>query len=111
MDDKTKNSENNITTENSKIVKLKTPIEFDGKTVSEIDFSGLDKLTGKDLRELDRLFRNLGGSKSRNTKELDSLYLQLVASRGSGLPLEFFDALSIKDATLVEVITRNFLIL
>lgn len=94
-----------------RVVKLKVPIEFDGRTVEEIDLGGLDNLTGKDLKELDRLFKARGGSLSRNTKELDSLYLQLVASRGSGMPIEFFESLSIKDATLVEVVTRNFLLL
>lgn len=95
----------------SRVLKLRTPVEFEGAEHAEIDLSGLDKLTGKDIRELDRLFKMKGGRLGGNVKEFDSLYLQLVAARATSLPLEFFDKISIKDATRLEVEIRNFLIL
>ena len=95
----------------SHVLKLRTPVNFEGVEHAEIDLSGLDKLTGKDIRELDRLFKMKGGRIGGNVKEFDSLYLQLVAARATSLPLEFFDKISIKDATRLEVEIRNFLIL
>lgn len=114
MPDDTKVIED-ISNDNEKITSpktmtLKKPIEFEGKTVTKIDLSGLDNLNGKDVKELDRLFRNLGGARG-GVKEFDSTYLQLVASRATGYPLEFFETLSIKDVTLLEVLIRNFLLL
>ena len=95
----------------SRVMKLRSPVDFEGTKYTEIDLSGLDKLTGKDIRELDRLFKIKGGKIGGNVKEFDSLYLQLVAARATSLPLEFFDKISIKDATRLEVEIRNFLIL
>ncbi len=92
-------------------LELRTPVEFEGVSYKEIDLSGLDGLTGKDIRELDNLFRMKGGRIGGNVKEFDSLYLQLVASKATKLPLEFFDRIGIKDATRLEVEIRNFLIL
>lgn len=107
-------SDNNITNisdETSHVMKLRTPIDFEGTKYTEIDLTGLDKLTGKDIRELDHLFKMKGGKIGGNVKEFDSMYLQLVASRATNLPLEFFDSIGIKDATRLEVEVRNFLIL
>lgn len=109
--------DNNITpikeeaTEKERVMKLKAAVNFEGKLYEEIDLSGLDKLNGKDVRELDRLFKAKGGRIGNNVKEFDSMYLQLVAARATSLPLEFFDLISIKDATRLEVEVRNFLLI
>ena len=97
--------------ESTRVLKLRTPVEFEGVIFESLDLSGLDKLTGKDIRELDRLFKMKGGKLGNNVKEFDSLYLQLVAARAAELPLEFFDAIGAKDATRLEVEIRNFLLL
>ena len=110
-------SDNNITpiqegaVEQQRVLKLRTAVTFEGKLYEEIDLSGLDKLNGKDVRELDRLFKMKGGKIGGNVKEFDSMYLQLVASRATNLPLEFFDSISMKDATRLEVEIRNFLLI
>ena len=75
----------------SKVFKLVKPVTFEGKEYTEIDLAGLEDLNGRDIRELDRLFKIKGGRIAGNVKEFDSLYLQLVAAKGTGLPLEFFD--------------------
>jgi len=98
-------------TETSRVLKLKSPVDFEGTKYVELDLSTLDSLTGKDIRELDRLFKMKGGRVGTNVKEFDSLYLQLVAARATKLPIEFFDRISAKDATRLEVEIRNFLIL
>ena len=99
------------TAEQKRVLKLRKPVEFEGKHYEEIDLSGLDGLTGRDVRELDRLFKMKGGRVGSSVKEFDSIYLQLVAAKATELPLEFFDCISIRDATALEVEIRNFLIL
>ncbi|MGN1130962.1 MAG: phage tail assembly protein [Ruminococcus sp.] len=93
----------------NRVIELNTPIDFEGTTYKEIDLSGLDELTGKDIKLISKQYRRLGGSAM--TKELDIEYLQLVAAKATGLPVEFFDELKAKDSTTVEVVVRNFLIL
>ena len=95
----------------SKVFKLVKPVTFEGKEYTEIDLAGLEDLNGRDIRELDRLFKMKGGRLRGNVKEFDSLYLQLVAARATSLPLEFFDVIGAKDATRLEVKTRNFLLM
>ena len=97
--------------EQKRVLKLKKPVEFEGKRYEEIDLSGLDELTGRDIRELDRLFKMKGGRVGGSVKEFDSIYIQLVAAKASNLPLELFDCINIRDATALEVEIRNFLIL
>ena len=114
MDDKKTvkiEEETSTTTESSKVLKLKKAVTFENKEYTEIDLTGLESLNGRDIRELDRLFKVKGGRIAGNVKEFDSLYLQLVAAKATGLPLEFFDVIGAKDATRLEVKIRNFLIL
>ena len=99
------------TAEQKRVLKLRKPVDFEGRHYEEIDLSGLDGLTGRDVRELDRLFKMKGGRVGSSVKEFDSIYLQLVAAKATNLPLEFFDCISIRDATALEVEIRNFLIL
>ena len=99
------------TAEQKRVLKLRKPVDFEGRHYEEIDLSGLDGLTGRDVREFDRLFKMKGGRTGNNVKEFDSIYLQLVAAKATNLPLEFFDCISIRDATALEIEIRNFLIL
>lgn len=102
----------NTTTENIRdenlVLMLKRPFEFEGKKIDKIDLNGLEDLTGKTMRKIDKIFRSTGGTTF--SKEVDSYYLQLVAMEATGLPLEFFDKLHVKDVTALELKVRNFLI-
>ena len=103
----------NTTTENTRdenlVLALKRPFEFEGEKINEIDLNGLENLTGKSMRKIDKIFRNTGGA-ATFSKEVDSYYLQLVAMEATGLPQEFFDELHAKDVTALEIKVRNFLI-
>jgi hypothetical protein len=96
--------------DNGKYIFLKTPIDFEGENYEKIDLSGLDELTGNDLKKIDRMYRRISRGITAMTKELDLTYIQLVAAEATGLPIEFFDALKAKDSTTVEVVVRNFLL-
>lgn len=95
---------------NKGIYELKRPITFEGKEIKEIDLSGLEDLTGKDMRELDAQYRQKQFSPAV-TKEFDVLYLQMVLARATSKPIELFESLKAKDWTALEVYTRNFLLI
>ena len=95
---------------NNLVLALKRPLMFEGKEIKEIDLNGLERLTGKDMRKIDKMFRSTGGA-SVYSKEVDSTYLQLVAMEATGFPQEFFDQLHAKDVTALEIKVRNFLII
>ena len=99
-----------IASNSERVRKLRYPVTFDGKEITEIDLSGLENLNGRDLKEVDRLFRMTGGA-GVQVKELNSTYLLMVASRATGYPLELFEELNFKDASMIEVIVKNFIIL
>lgn len=103
------NSEQEVQ-DNGKYVVLNRPIDFEGKHYEKLDFSGLDDLTGGDLKRIDRMYRRITRGTAAVTKELDLTYIQLVAAEATGLPVELFDELKAKDSTLVEVVVRNFLL-
>lgn len=88
-------------------VVLKKPFEFEGKTYTEIDLSGLDDLTGADLEEADRYLKN-SGEYFNPLKQYDSVYTNYIASRAANLPVEFFQKLKIKDAEKVRVTVTRF---
>lgn len=90
------------------IVKLAKPFEFEDKTYTEIDLSGLDDLTGADLEEADKYLKN-SGEYFNPLKQYDAVYTNYIASRATNLPVEFFQHLRIKDAEKVRsMVTRFF---
>lgn len=97
------------TRDESLVLALKRPIVFEGKEIKEIDLNGLEDLTGKAMRKIDKIFRSTGGA-ATFSKEVDSYYLQLVAMEATAFPQEFFDLLHAKDVTALEIKVRNFLI-
>lgn len=96
--------------DNKGIYELKRHITFEGKEIKEIDLSGLEDLTGKDMRELDTQYRQKQFNPAI-TKEFDVLYLQMVLARATSKPIELFESLKAKDWTALEVYTRNFLLI
>jgi hypothetical protein len=104
----------NTATENTRnedlVLFLKRPINFEGKEIKEIDLNGLEELTGKAMKKIDKIFRATGGA-ATFSKEVDSTYLQLVAMEATGYPQELFDQLHAKDVTALEIKVRNFLII
>ena len=84
------------------------PVEFDKKTVEKLDLSGLKNLTGKDMKEIDRMLRSMGHTE--HDPELTADGAIHYAARAAGKPLEFFNALPIRDARKVKVKVLNFLL-
>lgn len=89
------------------VVKFKAPYTFEGKEYTEVDLSGLEKLSAADLIEADKQFNSSGQIAMMNEVSLG--YCLIVASKASGKPIEFFQKLPAPDAIKVKNTVINFL--
>ncbi|WP_313343824.1 phage tail assembly protein [Lacrimispora sp.] len=78
-------------------LKLKTPVEYQGIKVDQLDLSGMEDLTGRDLNSVYDLYANMGGS-GIIMQEATLLFAQLITSKVTGLPLELFYVLRASDS-------------
>lgn len=76
-------------------VPLSKEYKLDGEIIKEVDLSGLEDLTTIDGQELDRVMAKM--NYRPKDKFRDILYTKHIAMRASGLPIEFFNSLSLKD--------------
>ena len=78
-------------------LKLKTPVEYQGIKVDQLDLSSMETLTGRDLNSIYDLYANMGGS-GIIMQEATLLFAQLIASKVTGFPLELFYVLKAGDS-------------
>ena len=77
-----------------------------GKEYTEVDLSGLEKLTGRDMEEIEKTLsrENLDTINGELTLRGTMLY----ASRATGRPIEFFQALPAVDCRRIKNTVINF---
>ena len=80
---------------NPKIVELARPYKFDDTEYTEIDLSGLDKLTIKDAVLIIKKLYNEGEMAAMITPETATAYTDALAAAATKLPVEFFELLPI----------------
>lgn len=90
-----KNDTENVNEKISYVIPLSKPYKLDGETIKEVDLSGLEDLTTIDAQEVDGVMSKM--KHHPQSKFTDTLYTKHVAMRATGLPIEFFNALSFKD--------------
>lgn len=88
-------------------VKLSKPYKLDGKEVSEIDMGALEELTGADMLAIDRTMKRRGNTDASPEFTLEFAFF--AAMQATGLPLEFFHGLSMKDSIKVKMRVNYFL--
>ena len=88
------------------LVKLSKPYKFEGQTYSEIDLSGLDSLTAEDMIAAEKHLMRTGVFSP--LPEMTVEYVQFIAARASGQPVEFFKGLPPKDAIKVKNRVTSF---
>lgn len=81
-------------------VPLSREYAIGSEKISKIDMSGLEKLTTRDGEYVDRVLAKLGHNPGNKFK--DTTYCKFIAMRATGLPLDFFNGLDLRDMTLVE---------
>ena len=80
------------------MLKLRKPITFEGTTYAEIDISGIENLTARDLKAIDKISSAGMNPAEMVTKELSLDYAVMAAQYVTRLPLEFFDLMNASDA-------------
>lgn len=91
--------------DNKWLVTLDPPFTFEGQTHTEVDLSGVDRLTGMDLIKASDILQKTGHTPL--IVEMDTEYLLICAHLATGLPLEFFKQLPARAAIKVKNAVRN----
>lgn len=86
--------------ENDFVIKLTKTYQFEEKTVSEIDMSGLDTLTANDMLKANKVLSSNGAVSVIPEMTLD--YALVIAAQCTDLPIEFYKALKPRDAIKVK---------
>lgn len=88
------------------IIRFQKPYHFEGKSYAGVDLSGLKSLRAKDVWKINRNYRNAGNISL--LQEMDSEYTARVAARASGMPVEFFEGMSLQDMIKVRTKVSDF---
>jgi len=91
-----------------KVIKLKTPITFEDKEYTELNFD-IEALTGRDLVKAEQEAAAI--SPQGLMPELSKSYNAVVAGKACKVPVDLIMALSVKDFTFLTVSVQNFLML
>ena len=81
-------------------VRFSKPYKFEGKEYTELDLSGLEDITAENMIAADKYL--VANSVMSVQPEANMLYTLFIASSVTGLPIEFFRALSPKDAIKIK---------
>lgn len=92
--------------EKSYIISFRKPFVFEGEEYTQIDLSGLEELTGKDVKEMQKVF--FKPSPDNMLPEFDLDYCTAVAGRVAGLPLEFFDQAPAYVLSQIKLMVQSF---
>lgn len=87
-------------------VKFSKPYRFEDETYEGIDMSCLDNLNSHDLVDIEKKFYKQGVASFN--PENTATYAKIVAQRATGLPIEFFEQLPIKDMLKIKSRVVNF---
>ena len=92
--------------ENKYLIKFRKPFIFEDETYKEIDLSGLEDLSAKDMIQAQRTMERSGSINVLPEMSLE--YACIFASKATKIPVEFFQALPPKEAIKVKDKVTNF---
>lgn len=92
--------------ENKYLIKFRKPFIFEDETYKEIDLSGLENLSAKDMIQAQRTMERSGSINVLPEMSLE--YACIFASKATKIPVEFFQALPPKEAIKVKNKVTNF---
>lgn len=101
----TKTEEVAIATDAKLVVKFAKPVQFEGKTFAELDLSEIENLTGAQIAHFETATQERGII----VPEISLVYAFLAASAATGLPIEFFEALKVKESLKVKRAVSAFM--
>ncbi len=88
-------------------ITFKKPYKFEGDEYKEVDLSGIENLSTKDLIDADKQFNTSGQMALMN--EMTTGYSCIVAAKASGKPVEFFESLPAGEGLKVKNKVMGFL--
>ena len=88
------------------VLELSRAYSFEGETIKEIDFSGLENVTAKTMVKASRTLAAEGDVQVLPESSLH--YAIIIAADCTGLPLEFFEMLKPRDAMKVKNTVTSF---
>lgn len=90
------------------VVKLSKPyVSDEGKTITEVDLNKLENLTGGDMVAINRMMKKRGNTDA--SPEMTMEFAFFAAMQATGIPLEFFYGLSMKDSMRIKTRVNYFL--
>lgn len=92
--------------ENKYIIKFRKPFIFEDETYKEIDLSGLEDLSARDMIQAQRTMERSGSINVLPEMSLE--YACIFASKATKMPVEFFQSLPPKEAIKVKNKVTNF---
>ena len=92
--------------ENKYVIKFRKPFVWEDNTYTEIDMSGLEDLSAKDMIQAQRTMERSGSINVLPEMSLE--YACIFASKATKMPVEFFQALPPKEAIKVKNKVTNF---
>ena len=92
--------------ENKYLIKFRKPFLFEDETYTEIDLSGLEDLSARDMIQAQRTMERSGSINVLPEMSLE--YACIFASKATKMPVEFFQALPPKEAIKVKNKVTNF---
>lgn len=92
--------------ENKYLIKFRKPFIWEDNTYTEIDMSGLEELSAKDMIQAQRTMERSGSINVLPEMSLE--YACIFASKATKMPVEFFQALPPKEAIKVKNKVTNF---
>jgi hypothetical protein len=93
--------------EDSLVLKFKKPYKFEGTIYNEIDLAGLEDLSGADMIAVNNKLSRKG--RMPVLQEMGLEYAQEISAVATGLPVELFQGLSVKDSAKLKNIVTNFI--
>lgn len=92
-------------------VKFRKPYKFEGKTYDGLDMSGLEDLSGQDLRNIESMAARFGSLEENVNpmRETSISYALAAAMQVTGQPMEFFNRLPFRDMLLIKYTFAGFM--
>ena len=91
------------------IIQLSKEYTFEGEKVSEIDFSGLEDVTAKDMMRANKTLARTGGSTGDLVPEITLSYALVIAEECTKYPIAFYEKLNPRDAMKVRTAVVGFM--
>jgi hypothetical protein len=88
------------------LVKFNKSYSFEGTEYNEIDLSGIENLTAKDLMDVDRIYVSMG--QDATARETTLTYACIIASKATGKPIEFFENLPARESIKIKNMVVGF---